>query len=95
MENTAKDCFEIIVIGAGFSGIGMGIKLLQAGFSDFLIVDDADEVGGTSNRYYFDKHGEVPLRPTTTRESSWRSHSFDLGDYSFERRTNEKLAGLS
>lgn len=49
----------------------------------------------TSNSYYFDKHGDVPLRPTTTRESFWRSRSFDLGDYSFERRTNQKLAGLS
>jgi len=48
----------------------MEIKLLQAGFSDFLTIDDADEVGGTSNSYYFDKHSEVPLRPTTIRESS-------------------------
>ena len=47
MDHTDKHCFEIIVIGAGFSGIGMGIKLLEAGISDFLIVDEADDVGGT------------------------------------------------
>ena len=47
MDHSEKPRFEIIVIGAGFSGIGMGIKLLQAGFSDFLIVDEADDVGGT------------------------------------------------
>ncbi|MCM6777836.1 NAD(P)/FAD-dependent oxidoreductase [Nocardia sp. CDC159] len=38
---------DIIVVGAGFSGIGVGIKLLEAGFDDFLIVDEADGVGGT------------------------------------------------
>lgn len=38
---------EIIIIGAGFSGIGCGISLLKAGFTDFLMVDDADGVGGT------------------------------------------------
>ena len=35
---------EILVIGAGFSGIGVGIKLLKEGFSDFLIVDEAQGV---------------------------------------------------
>jgi cation diffusion facilitator CzcD-associated flavoprotein CzcO len=38
---------EIVVIGAGFSGIGAAIKLDQAGFSDFLVLDEADGVGGT------------------------------------------------
>ncbi|BBZ09784.1 monoxygenase [Mycolicibacterium doricum] len=47
MAGTGKLDFEIVVIGAGFSGIGMGIKLLEAGFSDFLIVDEAGDVGGT------------------------------------------------
>ncbi|MFD3510190.1 flavin-containing monooxygenase [Nocardia sp. NPDC058666] len=38
---------EIIIVGAGFSGIGAAIALRNAGFDDFLIVDDADGVGGT------------------------------------------------
>ena len=38
---------EIVVIGAGFSGIGAAIKLRQAGFSDFVVLDEADGVGGT------------------------------------------------
>ncbi|MBO0856637.1 MAG: NAD(P)/FAD-dependent oxidoreductase, partial [Nocardia sp.] len=38
---------EVIIVGAGFSGIGAAITLKEAGFDDFLIVDDADGVGGT------------------------------------------------
>ncbi|MCV7258188.1 flavin-containing monooxygenase [Mycobacterium shimoidei] len=36
-----------------------------------------------ANSYYFDKHGDVPLRPTTTLEAYWRSRRFDLDDYRF------------
>ena len=36
-----------------------------------------------ANSYYFDKNGDVPLRPTTTVEAYWRSRRFDLGDYRF------------
>ncbi|NMN97214.1 NAD(P)-binding domain-containing protein [Antrihabitans stalactiti] len=39
----------------------------------------------SANSYYFDRHGDVPLRPTTTVESIWRSRHFDLKDYRFER----------
>jgi cation diffusion facilitator CzcD-associated flavoprotein CzcO len=38
---------EVLIIGAGFSGIGAGIKLRQAGIDSFLILEKADEVGGT------------------------------------------------
>jgi len=43
----------IIIIGAGPGGICMGIKLLQAGHSNFLILEQAAGVGGTwwHNRY--------------------------------------------
>jgi cation diffusion facilitator CzcD-associated flavoprotein CzcO len=36
-----------------------------------------------ANSYYFDKNGDVPLRPGTTPEVYWRSRRFDLGDYRF------------
>ncbi|MDH6244249.1 NAD(P)/FAD-dependent oxidoreductase [Mycobacterium sp. OTB74] len=36
-----------------------------------------------ANSYYFDKHGDVPLRPATTVEAYWRSRRFDLDDYRF------------
>src|SRR5262245_31704210 len=38
---------EVVVIGAGFSGIGAGIKLHEAGFHDFAILEQADDLGGT------------------------------------------------
>jgi cation diffusion facilitator CzcD-associated flavoprotein CzcO len=36
-----------------------------------------------ANSYYFDKNGDVPLRPATTLEAYWRSRRFDLDDYRF------------
>ncbi|SEK68043.1 flavin-containing monooxygenase [Rhodococcus maanshanensis] len=38
---------RVLIIGAGFSGMGMAIQLLKAGRSDFVILEKADEVGGT------------------------------------------------
>ncbi|MEM7038094.1 MAG: NAD(P)/FAD-dependent oxidoreductase, partial [Bacteroidota bacterium] len=38
---------SILIVGAGFAGIGMGIRLLQAGRKDFLILEKAPRVGGT------------------------------------------------
>lgn len=40
----------------------------------------------TANSYYFDRHGDVPLRPATTLEALWRSARYDLGDYRFGTR---------
>lgn len=39
-----------------------------------------------ANSYYFDKHGDVPFRPSTTPEVAWHSARFDLDDYRFEVR---------
>lgn len=36
-----------------------------------------------ANSYYFDKNGDVPLRPGTTPEVYWRSRRFSLDDYRF------------
>jgi cyclohexanone monooxygenase len=36
-----------------------------------------------ANSYYFDKNGDVALRPSTTFEAYWRSRRFDLDDYRF------------
>src|SRR5256714_9949968 len=37
---------EVVVIGAGFSGIGAAIKLDEAGFADFVVLEGGDGVGG-------------------------------------------------
>jgi cation diffusion facilitator CzcD-associated flavoprotein CzcO len=36
-----------------------------------------------ANSYYFDKNGDVPLRPASTVEAFWRSRRFPLTDYQF------------
>jgi cation diffusion facilitator CzcD-associated flavoprotein CzcO len=38
---------EVVVVGAGFGGIGTGVKLKRAGIEDFVILEQAAEVGGT------------------------------------------------
>lgn len=38
---------DILIIGAGFAGIGMGIRLRAEGRQDFLILDREEAVGGT------------------------------------------------
>src|SRR6478735_11977919 len=37
----------IAIIGAGFAGMGMGIRLLQSGVEDFVIMERDSDVGGT------------------------------------------------
>jgi cation diffusion facilitator CzcD-associated flavoprotein CzcO len=38
---------RLVIVGSGFSGLGMAIKLKQAGEQDFAVLERADEVGGT------------------------------------------------
>jgi cation diffusion facilitator CzcD-associated flavoprotein CzcO len=40
---------------------------------------------GLANSYYFDDHGDVPLRPVPTIETMWRAHHYPLDDYRYER----------
>lgn len=50
MENrkkvTGTDA-RIAIIGTGFAGICMGIKLLEAGIRDFVILEKSSDIGGT------------------------------------------------
>ena len=39
--------FEVAIVGAGFSGLCMGIKLAEAGIDSFVILEKASEIGGT------------------------------------------------
>lgn len=38
---------EIVIIGSGFAGLCMGIKLLEAGMTRFVILERAGAIGGT------------------------------------------------
>ncbi|MCG8493447.1 MAG: NAD(P)-binding protein, partial [Sneathiellales bacterium] len=38
---------DVAVIGAGFSGVCMGYRLLKAGMPDFVILEKTEGIGGT------------------------------------------------
>ena len=38
---------DVAIIGSGFAGLGMAIRLRQSGQTDFMIAEKADSVGGT------------------------------------------------
>src|SRR6266576_1558842 len=44
---------DIAIIGSGFAGIGAAVRLQQAGFDDYVVLERADDVGGTwrDNQY--------------------------------------------
>jgi cation diffusion facilitator CzcD-associated flavoprotein CzcO len=48
-----RGVLDVLIVGAGFSGLGMAIKLLQEGTRSFLVIEKADDIGGTwyVNRY--------------------------------------------
>ena len=59
---------EVIVVGAGFAGVGAAIKLRQAG-ADFLVLEKANEIGGVwRDNTYPDCGCDVP--------SAFYSYSF-------------------
>ena len=43
----------VVIVGTGFAGLGMAIRLKQAGIHDFVVLEQAGDVGGTwrDNRY--------------------------------------------
>src|SRR5215468_3844168 len=38
---------RILIIGTGFAGIGMAVRLRRSGYDDFVVLERADDVGGT------------------------------------------------
>jgi cation diffusion facilitator CzcD-associated flavoprotein CzcO len=45
--DTVPEHVRVAIIGAGFGGLGAGIRLRQAGVTDFVILERAASVGGT------------------------------------------------
>ncbi|MGZ3637385.1 MAG: flavin-containing monooxygenase, partial [Ktedonobacterales bacterium] len=37
----------VAILGTGFSGLGMAIRMKQQGYDDFVVLERADDVGGT------------------------------------------------
>ncbi|MDF0530507.1 NAD(P)/FAD-dependent oxidoreductase [Tsukamurella sp. 8F] len=48
-----SDAYDVVVVGAGFGGIGAAIAFRQLGYENLLILDREDDLGGTwhVNRY--------------------------------------------
>lgn len=38
---------SVVIVGTGFSGLGMAIRLKQAGIDDFIVLEKAEDLGGT------------------------------------------------
>ncbi|MEA2665764.1 MAG: hypothetical protein QOI11_2708, partial [Candidatus Eremiobacteraeota bacterium] len=50
--DTPTTC-DVAIVGSGFGGLGMAIRLKQAGVDSFVVLERGDDVGGTwrDNRY--------------------------------------------
>ena len=69
----------IVIVGSGFAGLGMAIRLKQAGIDDFLILERAGDVGGTwRDNTYPGAACDVPshLYSFSFAPNSGWSHSF-------------------
>ncbi|MGC4060451.1 MAG: NAD(P)/FAD-dependent oxidoreductase [Aquabacterium sp.] len=53
MQAVQQGTYEVLIIGAGFGGLGAAIKLQEAGVSNYVILERADDIGGTwrDNQY--------------------------------------------
>ena len=61
----------VVILGAGVSGLCMGIQLLRAGISSFTILEKSDRVGGTCQSAEQFLVGEAPkLHPITLHQPS-------------------------
>lgn len=39
--------YRVVIVGAGFAGVGLGVRLRQAGIEDFVILERNASIGGT------------------------------------------------
>lgn len=46
-SKSAHTTVDVVIIGTGFAGLGMAAKLKESGQNDFVLLEKADEVGGT------------------------------------------------
>src|SRR5215212_1932179 len=46
-EGMTSETVDVAIVGSGFSGLGMAIQLKRDGRDDFVVLERAEEVGGT------------------------------------------------
>ncbi|MFA5940508.1 MAG: NAD(P)/FAD-dependent oxidoreductase, partial [Sinimarinibacterium sp.] len=79
---------DVAIVGAGFGGLCMAIKLLEAGNKNFVVLEKAHEVGGTwrDNSYpgaacdvqsHMYSYSFAPKADWTKRYAGWR----EIQDY--------------
>jgi cation diffusion facilitator CzcD-associated flavoprotein CzcO len=79
----------VLVIGTGFSGIGMAIRLKQAGIEDFVVLEQSDKIGGTwRDNHYPGAACDVPSHLYSFSFEPWPEWSRDFA------RQDEILAYL-
>ncbi|OHU53941.1 monooxygenase [Mycobacteroides chelonae] len=75
--------FDVAIIGAGPGGIAAGVKLLQAGIGNIVLLERADDVGGSWHENHYPGLGvDVPsfaYQYSFARNSQW-SRLFPKGD---------------
>ncbi|WP_280443401.1 flavin-containing monooxygenase [Nocardia brasiliensis] len=67
--------YEVVIIGAGFGGIGMGVALEQDGIHDFVILEKAGALGGVwRDNTYPGCNCDVPAHLYSFSFAPYRSH---------------------
>jgi cation diffusion facilitator CzcD-associated flavoprotein CzcO len=46
-QTAARPDHEVLIVGTGFAGLGMAIRLLSEGRDDFVVIEKSDSVAGT------------------------------------------------
>jgi len=60
----SSEHFEVLIVGAGFGGIGAAVQLKRLGIDDFVILDRENDLGGTWHVNHYP--GLAVDVPTTT-----------------------------
>lgn len=87
---------HIAIIGTGFSGLGMGIRLKQEGVEDFVLLERAKDVGGTwRDNSYPGCQCDIPSHLYSLSfapNPDWsRTYSMQPEIWDYLRRTAEKF----
>jgi cation diffusion facilitator CzcD-associated flavoprotein CzcO len=60
--------FDVVIVGAGFGGIGAAIQLKRLGYENFVILDREDDLGGT---WYVNNYPGLAVDVPTTTYCYW------------------------